>query len=157
MLIQSRIEGVALSVAWQYLSLEQKRLIKDQTRDIVKALFTLKKSLSYVFPDPDPVTNKGIPQAEYEILWHLQDDENSDCDSREVLGFAHNDLQPSNIIVKDDKIVGVVDWEMSGFFGERAKEVHQRMRCPGREAFQELSLSEEHLEDLTFWHDLYDY
>jgi hypothetical protein len=28
-----------------------------------------------------------------------------------------NDLCPSNIIVADDKIMAVVDWEMAGFMG----------------------------------------
>lgn len=31
-----------------------------------------------------------------------------------ALVFLHNDL-PSTIIVQDDKIVGVIDWERSGF------------------------------------------
>ena len=73
-----------------------------------------------------------------------------------LLGFAHNDLQPSNIIVKDDKIVGIIDWEMAGFFGERAGEVHRTMRGPSRESVQHLGLSEEKILDVTFWNDLYE-
>jgi COMPASS component SPP1 len=70
------------------------------------------------------------------------------------LGFSHNDLQPSNIIVNAGKIVGIIDWEMSGYFGERAAIVHRRMRCPGKEAFANANLSEEEVEDLTVWNNL---
>jgi len=63
------------------------------------------------FRDPDPVRNKGISTEEYNVLF---------ANDNEELGFSHNDLQPSNIIVKNDVIVGIIDWEMSGFFGHRA-------------------------------------
>ena len=147
-LIQSRIEGVGLNVAWPYLSASQKQSFKSQTRHIVSALSTLKGPLQYVFPDEDPVKNKGITPAEYQILFRGRAGDDK-------LGFNHNDLQPSNIIVKDDKIVGIIDWEMSGFFGERAAEVHRTMRCPGQEKFTHLNLPKEKVQDLTFWNDLY--
>lgn len=91
--------------------------------------------------------NKQIQQDEADLLFSGGD---------LPLGFAHNDLQPSNIIVKDSRIVGIVDWEMSGFFGDRAIAVHRQIRCPGKSAYKHASLSEEKLNDLTFWHDLFD-
>jgi len=45
-----------------------------------------------------------------------------------------NELQPSSITVKDGSIINVVDWEMSGIFGDHGVEVHRRMRRPGRSA-----------------------
>jgi aminoglycoside phosphotransferase (APT) family kinase protein len=30
--------------------------------------------------------------------------------------FTHGDLNPSNILVRDDKIVGIIDWEMAGWY-----------------------------------------
>lgn len=30
--------------------------------------------------------------------------------------FTHGDLNPTNIIVRDNKIVGIIDWEMSGWY-----------------------------------------
>ena len=146
-LIQSRIEGVALTVAWPYLSFAEKISFKEQALKIATALSTIQRPCQYVFPDPNPVTNKQITQEEVDLLFSGSD---------VPLGFAHNDLQPSNIIVKDGKIVGIVDWEMSGFFGDRAAEVHRRMRCPGRNAYERVDLSEEKLNDLTFWHTLFD-
>lgn len=32
--------------------------------------------------------------------------------------FTHGDLSPRNIIVLNDKIVGIVDWEEAGWFPE---------------------------------------
>jgi len=147
-IMQSRIEGVALAVAWPYLTLTQKNSFKNQARQIVQMFRTLKGPPQYVVVDNDPVVNKGITQQEADILFPPTP---SDLE----LGFSHNDLQPSNIIVKDDKIVGIIDWEMAGFFGERAGQVHQQLRTPARENYLRLGLSEERLGDLTFWNDLY--
>jgi hypothetical protein len=69
----------------------------------------------------------------------------------------HNDFSTSNCIVDDDKIVGLVDWEMAGFFGWRtAGEIHSRIRTPQREHFVNAGLSEEMLRDMMWWNDLYD-
>jgi hypothetical protein len=32
-------------------------------------------------------------------------------------GLMHNDMQESNIIADKDRIVGVINWEMDGYFG----------------------------------------
>lgn len=32
--------------------------------------------------------------------------------------FTHNDFHPRNIIVRDGKVVGIIDWELSGFYPE---------------------------------------
>lgn len=136
-------------MAWPYLTFAQKWSFKIQARQIVKALLTLKGRQQYVVVDPHPVRNKGIPQAEEDILLSGSADETE-------LGFAHNDLQPSNIIVKDDKIVGIIDWEMAGFFGDKAAQVHRKFRTPARENYLHLELSEEQLADITFWNDLYE-
>jgi hypothetical protein len=46
---------------------------------------------------------------------------------------------------------------MAGFFGwKTAGEVHRRIRTPQREHFANASLSEESLQDIMFWNDLYD-
>lgn len=69
----------------------------------------------------------------------------------------HNDITPSNIIVDDDRIVGLVDWEMAGFIGwKTAGEIHRRIRTPQRESFVNITLSEERLQDIMYWNDLYD-
>ena len=37
--------------------------------------------------------------------------------SRRIL-FAHSDLRPQNIIVKDGKVAAIIDWERSGWYPE---------------------------------------
>ncbi|KAL1857452.1 hypothetical protein VTK73DRAFT_8091 [Phialemonium thermophilum] len=154
-LVQERIHGVGLNVAWPYLSWDQRQAFKEQARDLLRRLRTLgptdgRRARSHVVPDPHILTNGRILDLEKEILFSGA---NADAD----LAFMHNDVSPSNCIVDDDRIVGLVDWEMAGFFGWRAAaEVHRRVRSPQREHFARAGLSEERLRDLLFWNDLYD-
>jgi aminoglycoside phosphotransferase (APT) family kinase protein len=34
------------------------------------------------------------------------------------INFTHGDFRPANIIVKNGKLSGIVDWEMSGWYPE---------------------------------------
>lgn len=69
----------------------------------------------------------------------------------------HNDVAESNCIVNNGKIVGLIDWEMAGFFGwKTAGEIHRRIRTPRPEHFVNANLSEGQLQDMMFWKDLYD-
>ncbi|KAL5361695.1 hypothetical protein BJX96DRAFT_166086 [Aspergillus floccosus] len=154
-LIQERLPGVALSVAWPYLSQCQKQSFKEQARGILRQLHTIKPSntrgvRSHVVQDPNILDNGRINPMEGEIIFS---DTNADPD----LSFMHNDFTHSNCIVDKDQIVGLIDWEMAGFFGwKTAGEVHRRIRTPQREHFVNASLSEESLRDIMFWNDLYD-
>jgi hypothetical protein len=66
-------------------------------------------------------------------------------------------LPNSNCIVDNGKITGLIDWEMAGFFGwNTAGEVHRRIRAPQREHFVNANLTEERLQEIMFWNDLYD-
>lgn len=108
------------------------------------------KYRSYVVPDLNPVEHRGIQRIEGDILFAGG---NKDPD----LSFMHNDVTLSNIIVDDNKIVGLIDWEMAGFLGwKTAAKVHARIRTPKRENFAALNLPEEILEDVLFWNDLYE-
>jgi COMPASS component SPP1 len=162
--VQERIPGVALAVAWQYLSLSQKLSFKQQAREVLRKLRTVTPPRemgrrSYVVPDPDPVTHRGIQVLERDILFgEEEEEEEEENDNRDVdLGLMHNDFTLSNCIVDNDRIVGLVDWEMAGFFGwKTAARVHVRIRTPKRENFAALDLDEELLDDILFWNDLYD-
>lgn len=162
-LVQERVAGVGLNVAWQYISQPAKDSFKQQARDILQQMrkiqppspsqevTTTTGRRSYVFPDPDPVEHKGIQQLESDIIFS---ESNTDGD----LSFMHNDFTQSNCIVDQGKIVGLVDWEMAGFFGwKTAGEVHVKIRGPKRENFAQLNLPEEQLSDILFWNDLYCY
>ncbi|KAI0197672.1 hypothetical protein F4808DRAFT_291892 [Astrocystis sublimbata] len=155
-LVQERIAGVGLNVAWQYISAAQKQAFKDEARDILRCLNAIKPPSSsttraYVVDDADPKARRGIQELEHDIIFSK---DNHDPD----LCFMHNDFTPSNCIVDDDKIVGLVDWEMAGYFGRKtAGEVHVKIRSPRRENFAALNLSEDFLGDILFWNDLYDF
>lgn len=144
-LVQSRIPGVSLEVAWPYLSVYQREAFKQQARNIAQRIHGIRnenKEPSYVVANLNSEKQRS-QEADYQRLFdfdHSSDDEYS---------LAHNDLVPSNIIVSSDRIVGVVGWSQTGYFGwNTAKDVHREYRCnkphhPYPECFE-------------FWRDLYD-
>ncbi|KAK2593259.1 hypothetical protein QQS21_009024 [Conoideocrella luteorostrata] len=158
-LVQERIPGVGLNVAWQYLSSQEKESFKDQARDILQKLHTVKlpanteSGPSYVVPDPDPMSNRGIQRLERDIIFSTHAVAGKQLDR----SFMHNDLTQSNCIANNGKIVAVVDWEMAGFFGwETARDVHVRIRSPRQENYAHLKLPESFLKDILYWNDLYE-
>ncbi|KAJ8118486.1 hypothetical protein ONZ43_g3980 [Nemania bipapillata] len=152
--VQERIAGVGLNIAWQYITQSQKASFKEQARQMLQKLRTVTPSSevsyrSYIISDPDPVHHRDIQQVEKDIIF---------ADSKEDpdLSFMHNDVSRSNCIVDNDKIVGLIDWEMAGFFGWKiAASVHVRIRSPKRENYASQNLPEELLDDILFWNDLY--
>ena len=86
-------------------------------------------------PDPKVRVNGRIQLLEGDILFS---ETNTDSD----MSFMHNDFTESNCIVDNDKIVGLVDWKMAGFFGwKTAGKLHRMVRSP----------------DNSFWKDLYEH
>ncbi|KAI1303326.1 kinase-like domain-containing protein [Xylaria venustula] len=155
-IIQERIPGVGLNVAWPYLSSKQKAAFKQQARQILRRLHAIKPTAGqhqghqHVVPDPNILTSRRINPLEKDILFGTP---RNDTD----VGFMHNDFTTSNCIVDNDKIVGIIDWEMAGFFGwSTAAKIHRRIRTPQREHFVNANLSEETLYDMMLWNDLYD-
>lgn len=154
-LVQERLPGVSLTVAWPYLSKDQMEAFKQQARTILRQLHVVKptdgrRARSHVVEDPNILSNGRIHTLEGDILFS---NANTDPD----MSFMHNDFTESNCIVNNGKITGLVDWEMAGFFGwNTAGEVHRRIRTPQREHFVNANLSEEKLQEIMFWNDLYD-
>jgi hypothetical protein len=71
------------------------------------------------------------------------------------MSFMHGGFSRSNVLVDDDESIGVVDWEMAGFFGWK----QLRGSCPDPNAEEgETSLCpilQEHFQtDILFWNDL---
>ncbi|CAI7672431.1 unnamed protein product [Penicillium palitans] len=137
--VQEWLPGVALTVAWPYLSQSQKESFKQQAREILRQLHSIKPTdrgqiRSYVVSDPNILISGRILPLEADILF-------SDIDTDLDMSFMHNDFTESNCIVHTDKIVGLIDWEMAGFFGwNTAREVHRTARP----------------HDSSFWKDLYE-
>ncbi|KAI1179270.1 hypothetical protein F4777DRAFT_575300 [Nemania sp. FL0916] len=153
--VQERIPGVGLNVAWPYLSPSQKASFMEQARQMLQKLRTITpssklSSRSYIIPDPDPMQHRGIQELEENIIFSENQDDPD-------FSLMHNDVSRSNIIVGNDKIVGLVDWEMAGFFGwKTAASVHVQIRSPKRENYASLDLPKEFLDDILSWNDLYD-
>ncbi|KAF7557466.1 hypothetical protein G7Z17_g671 [Cylindrodendrum hubeiense] len=153
-LVQERIPGIAMDVAWHYLGADEKASFKDQTREVIRKLYTVTppdtvKGPAYVIPDPDPVAHRGLMNEEWEMILSKHA---NDQDPR----FTHNDITRDNIIVNDGKIVAVIDWEMAGFFSwDTAREVHLEFRCLKRESYANANVPEEILDDILAWNDLY--
>lgn len=151
--MQSRIPGVGLNIAWQYITAEQKLSFKSQARDLLRHMYSLaspSSEPSYVVGDPDPADHRGIQQLETQLLFPQQGNVGG-------LAFVHNDLTHSNTIVDHDRIVGIVDWEMAGYFEwNSGANVHVRIRSPRKENFASLNLDEDFLSDILYWNDLYD-
>lgn len=104
-LVQERLPGVALCVAWPYLSQVQKQSFKEQAREILRQLHTIKPntpSRSHIVHDPNILSNGRLNPLEGEILF-------SDGNNNPDMSFMHNDLTQSNCIVSDDKIMGLID------------------------------------------------
>lgn len=154
-LVQERLPGVGMNIAWPYLSQGQKESFIQQSREILRQLHDVKPTdgrhnRSHVVQDPNILRNGRINAREGEILFSSG---NTDPD----LAFMHNDFNESNVIVENDKIVGVIDWEMAGFFGwKTAGEVHRKIRTPQREHFANANLSEVKIQEIMHWNDLYD-
>ncbi|KAK7408518.1 hypothetical protein QQX98_009333 [Neonectria punicea] len=147
-LVQQRIPGVGLNIAKQYVGSDAMESFKEQARMILRTLRDIEprsapKSRSYIVPAPDPVKSHRIRQEEADIIFS---DVNADTD----FCFMHNDFTESNKIVNDGKIVGLVDWEMAGYFGwETARQVHLQIRGPRKESFAHLEGKKE-FEDILW-------
>ncbi|GKU07337.1 phd transcription factor protein [Fusarium langsethiae] len=104
---------------------------------------------SYTAEDLDPKTHRGVQEFEYNLIFSKN---NNDPD----LSLMYNEFTLSNCIISDDKIVGLVDWEMAGYFGwKTAGQVHVKIRTPRRENFAALNLPEDFLNNILFWNGLY--
>lgn len=147
--VESRIPGVSLEVAWRYLSTEQITALKNQCRQILQLLETIELSPN----EPSYVCrrlNSQVPPSGYEQERHILFAEKS---AEEVLGLTHNDLVPSNIIVKDDRVVGIGGWRQCGYFGlSRAAQIHRALRDLEPVPQHNREKSGGH----TTWLDLYD-
>ncbi|KAH7051199.1 hypothetical protein B0J12DRAFT_80290 [Macrophomina phaseolina] len=218
-LVQERLPGVSLEVAWPYLSRERKEALMRQARSFLIALLDVGVSPSgrraYVVDDYNAIWARALTPRERKLMlppppapggggrvgigWGVQkrkdsavsaaeegasaasprfstslreagvpggvfDDggssdeeyslEHPDSDTR----FTHNDMSTGNIIIDDDRIVGVVDWEHAGWIGWRtAALLHKEVRAPLPEMFDRKEFaSDEEWEDAFLWKKLYD-
>jgi hypothetical protein len=128
------IEGEKLDVVWNTLSKEQKLDIANQLRGILVELRSLKGQ--YIGSlnrgkafDSRMLTIEGGPfETEEEFNQFLLSDTRGpqylhDIASRSLrtdheIVFTHGNFAPRNIIIKDGRVVGILYWEMAGWYPE---------------------------------------
>ncbi|KAK2743669.1 hypothetical protein FQN57_004778 [Myotisia sp. PD_48] len=143
LMVQSRIPGISLEVAWPNLTTEQKISFKEQARDIIKRSFRARPEDT---TRPQPFIPRSLEKSFVPPVKDLLDILDTD------LVIAHNDMVPSNIIIDGGKIVGLVGWSDAGYFSLKAvSELHRNVRCKGRKT-SDISLFDPDVP----WHDLYD-
>ncbi|KAL1844424.1 hypothetical protein VTK73DRAFT_2575 [Phialemonium thermophilum] len=128
------VEGETLHDAWPKLGEEDKAAIRDQLRDYIQQLRSL-QGLYVGRLDGIPAQAPGLFQrsggpfrtvAEFHQFLLGQTrvhNGHRDIIRRELkddyaIVFTHCDLAPRNIIVRDARIVAVIDWEMAGWYPE---------------------------------------
>ncbi|KAB8216653.1 hypothetical protein BDV33DRAFT_151139 [Aspergillus novoparasiticus] len=125
--VESRIPGVSLEVAWRYLSTEQINKFKQECRQILEHMASIDPapdSPSYVCSGLNSQLPPEIQEMEKDVLFQEKMED-------EILCLVHNNMTPSNIIVNDDRVVGIIGWRHSGYFGfRRANTIHRRFRMP---------------------------
>ncbi|EEQ28121.1 Set1 complex component spp1 [Microsporum canis CBS 113480] len=149
-LIQSRIPGEPLDSIWTQLSTQQKEVYKQQARDIILKLRqitpdTLKYPRYFVTSSEKDSQRKLSPEEVHSL---------SPTDTCEDLGVAHNDMVMSNIIVNNDRIVGLIGWSNAGYFNWRTvSKIHSKVRCLDSQTNVPIP---EYFESEVQWHDLYE-
>ncbi|KAF9893012.1 hypothetical protein FE257_012423 [Aspergillus nanangensis] len=148
--VESRIPGVSLEVAWRYLTSDQINSFKEQCRGILEPIAgtdTAPEKASYVCDGLNSQSLRDVGDLERDILFQEKQE-------GERLALVHNNLTPSNIIVNDDRVVGISGWRHSGYFGfERAKKIHQQHRPLAQSLSDETNGA---IEGAPTWADLYD-
>lgn len=143
LLFTTWIPGLTLEKAWSRLEGIQKRNISGQLDTLFSSLRSLpfpentplggidgqgcRDARRWLRTNSEPITNIeqfedfifSASRAASPIYTQLLRDLRSDLLTK--CNFTHGDLRPANIIVDEDedgtwKIVGVVDWESSGFY-----------------------------------------
>ncbi|KAL2190038.1 kinase-like protein [Thermothelomyces heterothallicus CBS 203.75] len=109
-IVMDRIRGVSLSRAWKTLS--------EEDRDGIFGGFLARRSYP---PEFHLWLRHGLRPEDHP-------DHEDDEDWREIKAmvkkqdgpwpppvFAHGDLNPSNILVRANRVVGIIDWEHAGW------------------------------------------
>ncbi|KAL1385432.1 kinase-like domain-containing protein [Phyllosticta capitalensis] len=137
-IVMEFIKGDTLNNVWAELDQSQKDSIKAQLKDYVGQLRAIKSDFigavdggpchDQIFSDDigaygpfksDDEFREGCIQAMYACRrthWSETVAQFIRALPQGEIVLTHNDLHPRNIIVRDGQVVGIVDWEMSGFY-----------------------------------------
>lgn len=132
------VDGECLEEAWPSMTVEQKRSIAEQLRAIVSTMREAQPNQTTIGSFDGPARDcrqfgdyLGGPfekEADFnkfvldflgrtpELIQSTISSALAENEHRTVL--AHGDLSPRNIIIKDGRIQGLLDWEFSGWYPE---------------------------------------
>ncbi|POR34113.1 Uncharacterized protein TPAR_05773 [Tolypocladium paradoxum] len=178
-LITKRIPGVPLQEAWPAMSETERDCVAKQTVD---CLLQLRKLCSAKIQslEEEPVYSAflfrngyGLPQGPFasdDQLWDGMAEalKRGPENTRRLLQqrmppaqpytFTHGDLTARNVIVEDGKLMGIIDWEGSGFFPVWWEFVSTGI-AEDQDDRAWKALLRKHMEDCTkaqeFWLDYY--
>ncbi|KAL5001098.1 hypothetical protein BDV10DRAFT_19349 [Aspergillus recurvatus] len=146
--VESRIPGVSLDVAWRYLNREQVEVMKQQCRIVSQELSGTDPGLehpSYVCSELNSHISSMGGHFEHDLLFGDETPGN--------YRLVHNNILMSNIVVNNHRIVGLMGWRHSGYFGfARADKVHRQIRVPRLVAESESGP----LQNVQTWVNLYE-
>ena len=155
-MVMERIDGIPLHYVWGELNAQQRLHIVTQLRDYVAQLRTLKPpstvppgTISSLYGQPyrdsrlssGPVGPFSSEDAFDDFLIDVADrwiDKRLTVGTRRKMRndhrivFTHGDLAPRNILLKEGKVVALIDWEESGWMPEHWEFI-KAMWCTGLE------------------------
>ncbi|PTU21347.1 hypothetical protein P175DRAFT_0530843 [Aspergillus ochraceoroseus IBT 24754] len=148
--VETRIPGVSLDVAWRYLAVDKIEALKQQCRRVLQRLSGVGGSPghpSYVCSGLNSHQPSKTQGSERDLLFNA-------TGKSDDLSLVHNNMVLANIIVNNDRVVGITGWRESGYFGfERANKVHRLIRVP--QMVSSLFLESDD-QDIKSWADLYE-
>ncbi|KAI0406625.1 kinase-like protein [Xylaria palmicola] len=130
------VEGTTLSESWNDLSDAERTEVGAQLRDYINQLRAIKGSYIGGFGRTAAVESRRFSSEggpfDTEAEWNefllegvvssfpviLRDMLSTQLRTDHEIVLTHGDLHPSNIIVRDGRVVAIIDWERAGFYPE---------------------------------------
>ncbi|KAK2823874.1 hypothetical protein FQN49_007532 [Arthroderma sp. PD_2] len=135
-LVMTRVRGKGLNEVFHRLSYSEREQLSKDLEAIVRQLRTIPNPASHRFANTlgGPIMDFRLPEGLYgpfdeesdfnkilihEYIWTKTKEAVGPVHSRKHRSFfTHADLNPTNIMIDQGKISGIIDWECAGFFPE---------------------------------------
>lgn len=131
------IQGETLEKVWDNLSRDQRLDIAHQLRDIIRKMRSLPAPPDFIgaFNRDELIDCRGYDtfirpacHDEAEFNTYLVTDEEmpspiqrgfqNGIKTQHRIVFSHCDIAPRNIIIRDNRVVALLDWELAGWYPE---------------------------------------
>ncbi|OCT49045.1 Protein kinase-like protein [Cladophialophora carrionii] len=120
------MEGDTLENVWNELTNEEKLSYARQLREVILDLWIKAGYRSPSQSEPGrPISDRGSLQRILAEQHHIHHSDHLSESAGSLftatdhkIVFTHGDLSPINIIVREGRVVGIVDWEYAGWYPE---------------------------------------